>query len=271
MNDAFVRLSAYLTGPPRQKDKAPDGFDTQLKATCEATTRDNRDAQDIRVILLQSGFQTPANTFTVLSGLLQSPRPSSVTSAPAQEPLPMDRNGAERPTTQGSSGSIDQDQATLPYAKQLPSVFPPYICRAVMRLEARAEVAVSSAENSERSLLNLCISPTKVSYFAKELFGVDVDFEDGRMCLAFENGASAQITSVTLTGAKPDALDQCFGREVATAIQRSSKHSSELTHGEVVTDCVSLTIQKNSGFYCVLSLVLNSEALSKIVARLWRE
>lgn len=44
-------LSAYLKAPPRRKDKAPDGFDTQLKATCEATTR------NVPVILLEAGFQ----------------------------------------------------------------------------------------------------------------------------------------------------------------------------------------------------------------------
>lgn len=55
MADALALLSrqssAYLTTPPRRKDKAPNSFDTQLKATCEATTT------DLRVSLLESEFQ----------------------------------------------------------------------------------------------------------------------------------------------------------------------------------------------------------------------
>lgn len=51
MEDVLAMLSAYLTAPPRRIDKAPDGFDAQLKRTCEATT------SDIRVLLLEAGFQ----------------------------------------------------------------------------------------------------------------------------------------------------------------------------------------------------------------------
>lgn len=46
-----LELRKYLTSPPLRKDKTVNNFDSQLKATCEATTR------DIRVTLLKSGFQ----------------------------------------------------------------------------------------------------------------------------------------------------------------------------------------------------------------------
>lgn len=50
---ALATLSEYLTKPPRRKDKAPGGFDTQLKTTCERSTT----TRDVWVILLEAGFQ----------------------------------------------------------------------------------------------------------------------------------------------------------------------------------------------------------------------
>lgn len=49
--DALASLRVYLETPPRRKDKAPPGFDRQLKTTSETATA------DVWFTLLEAGFQ----------------------------------------------------------------------------------------------------------------------------------------------------------------------------------------------------------------------
>lgn len=135
-----------------------------------------------------------------------------------------------------------------------------------MKTEQSADVEVETPESLEQSLLKLHIYPAKVPYLARELFDVEVDFEDDRLCLRFESGASAQIDALKLVGARPGVLDKCLGQEVATAVRQSRRYAVELTRGEASTECVSLAI---NGTNCFLTLVSDSVALSTIVARLW--
>lgn len=105
-------------------------------------------------------------------------------------------------------------------------------------------------------------------YLAKELFGMDIDYKDSQICLRFESKANAQINTLTLTGAKPNALKRYFGQKVAAAVQLSYRYSSKLTHGKTLTNCVSLAISHNRKTSYILSLVPNPKTLSKIIAQL---
>lgn len=146
------------------------------------------------------------------------------------------------------------------------------MCRSIIKSDTRAEVEVLTFDKlKQQSALKLTIYPSRVPYLAKELFGVDMDLEDGQMCLRFDSGASARIEALKLTGAQHSALEKCLGREVATAIQLSDVYSGELARGEISTDCVSLTIQRNPArdISCFLTLAPEAKSLSRIVSWLW--
>lgn len=183
-----------------------------------------------------------------------------------QEAQPVDPTRVESPTTQAFPAA----SSISPFAKHLPSIFPPYMCKSIIKSELRAEVEIRSAASPESSFLKVAIYPSKVPYLAKELFGVDIDFEDGRMFLRFDNGASAQIDALKLTGAKHECLEKCLGRELTTAVRSSCTYSKELARGEPLTDCVSLTVHGDTGIPCFLTFLSDPNSFSTIVAQLWR-
>lgn len=197
-----------------------------------------------------------------------SPTSPTISGFPVTQPLAfVDHSRSERVTAQQSSAA--SPAAGFPDAKHLPSIFPPHICRSIVKTAAKAEVEVTPSQNANASCLKLSIYSTKVQYLARELFGVDIDNEGGRMFVRFESGASAQVDTLRLTGARLETLEKCFGPTTTAVIQSSSRYLAELAQGQITTDCVSFVIQGCTGLHSLLSLESDPDSFSTITTRLW--
>lgn len=167
---------------------------------------------------------------------------------------------AQQPATQSET-------ADLPFALHLSGIFPPLLLSSIVRKGDRAEVEAVQPGLPEQSRLKLSIYPHRVPYLAREMFDVDADIKDMLLHMRLENGAIAQV--LRLDGARHESLGKCFGTRVATAIRSSGKFAAEVRQGEVVTQCVSLELRRESGFACSFSLVIDPELLSTLVAEIW--
>lgn len=209
-----------------------------------------------------------ASVDTVYTGVAPVRSPSSPTACgfPVVQQLAfVDQGQPERVTAQPSAAG---SALGFPDARHLPSVFPDYMCRSIVVTGAKAEVEITPSHNADSSCLKLSIYPTRVQHFTKELFGVNIENEGGQMFLRFKDtGASAPIDSLPITGARPEALMECFGPDITAAIQSSPRYSAERARGQKATDCVSFVIQ--SGLYSFLRLESDPHSFSTIVARLW--
>lgn len=169
-------------------------------------------------------------------------------------------------------GSFTADQSeTLPFAKYLHDIFPPLLSSSIVREGDRAQIEVTQSENLKPSRLRLSILPQKIPYITQALFHVCVEIHTGHMPMHFhvENGATLKMRTVILGGAKHDALEQYFGRQITDAIRESSTFSTEVERGWSVTNCVALEINVGTRFPYCLSLELDPESLSTIAARIW--
>lgn len=155
----------------------------------------------------------------------------------------------------------------LPFARHLSGIFPRMMLSSIKKKEGRAEVKVTQLAGSEQSRLKLYIDPRRVSHLAKEIFDVDAEIEDMWIHLKLPNGTNVKGSKID--GARHETLENCFGGKVAAAIRSTSNFSTEVEQGEISTRCVSMQIERDPEFSCLLSLVLDPEPLLTIMADIW--
>lgn len=165
---------------------------------------------------------------------------------------------------ESGEGLTINEGESLPFATHLSSIFPPPMLSSIVKTGNKAEVHFLDSEISEKPRLRLLIYPHRIPYLAKEIFDVDADIQGMLMHLRLDNGATAKV--LELDGATHVSLDKCFGIQVAAAIRSTRTFKTEVDHGQVVTKCVALEVNP-----CSLSLMLDPQSLSVVVAQIWPE
>ncbi|KEY75300.1 hypothetical protein S7711_08636 [Stachybotrys chartarum IBT 7711] len=139
-----------------------------------------------------------------------------------------------------------------PKAKNLPFVFPHYMCTTIDKRGDEASIMLSFPSHPALCRLVLDISATEVQHIAKELFGVHIREESGRRCAVFENGATMDINnSGTLKEGTAMPLDRLFGEMVGTA-------------------CLSMEIWAATDLPARLTFMVDAEKLFLVHSQLWQ-
>lgn len=158
--------------------------------------------------------------------------------------------------------AIDNTERSFPEPKYLPTVFPPQTCISVVKTARGASVRAS------QSSLELDIYSAEVPYIARELFGVRIRIEHGRLYLGFDSGANATFDSLKLAGAEHKAAKEILG-QLYTAVCSDAHFSQELERGEVKTSYITLEVKSDATDNSCLCIQGIPSSISGIVSQLW--
>ncbi|KID96858.1 hypothetical protein MAJ_07244, partial [Metarhizium majus ARSEF 297] len=163
-----------------------------------------------------------------------------------------------------------QYQYAWPKAKNLPFVFPYYMCTAIVKRADEAAVILSFPSDPSVCRLVFDISPTEVQHVAKELFGIRIRDENNRRCVVFEHGATMDIHGRTiLRGAAVEALDRIFGHMVGAAFRQNPRRMEEISMGAMLSKCLSMEIWASVDRPSRLDFMVDAENLALIYQQLW--
>lgn len=179
-----------------------------------------------------------------------------------------DSNGPKR------VGSIHVNKPagrTWPKARNLPGVFPTYLCRIIIKENGNAAITESFPKDPAECCLDLKIAANQVPHVAKELYGVHIDIVQGERSIILDNGVEVEINgTISLRRASNVAASKLFGPQVGMAYRSSSRFLSEQYLGEDLTRCVSMTVARDAHLPGSLSLNLDAENLTTIGYSLWQ-
>ncbi|KJZ68995.1 hypothetical protein HIM_11611 [Hirsutella minnesotensis 3608] len=162
-------------------------------------------------------------------------------------------------------------QHAWPKAKNLPFVFPHYMCTAITKRADEASVMLSFPLDPTNCQLVFDISANEVQYVAKEVFDVHIRQVSGRRCAVSEKGATMDINgSITLRGGSAVAVDSLFGHMVGEAFRHSPRRLNELSIGAMLSECLSMEIWGGVDHPSRLGLVVDAENLALLYQQLWR-
>lgn len=191
-------------------------------------------------------------------------------------PEALARGGTSQPETNLAHGGppwFEIDRTTehrSPRPKNLPRVFPFYMCTAIAKGPDRAIIAAFFKPHRDLYQLVLDINGTEVQYFAQELFGVHVRGIHNARYITFDHGPSMDINVTTTLKGSPDvAWEKLFGETVTTAIRQSLKRRDELSKGVALSHCVSMEIWRDIDSTCQVTLAVDEECLVEMVRQLW--
>lgn len=163
-----------------------------------------------------------------------------------------------------------QYQYAWPKAKNLPFVFPHYMCTIIVKSGDDASIMLSFPSDPTLCRLVLDISATAVQHLAKELFDAHIRDENGRRCVVLEHGTTMDInSSMTLRGATGVPLDKLFGQMVGQAIRLSPQRMEELSMGELLSKCVFMEVWGAADRPGRLNFIVNADNLSLVFHQLW--
>lgn len=161
-------------------------------------------------------------------------------------------------------------QRAWPKAKNLPFVFPHYMCTAIVKRADTASIMLSFATDPALCSLVFDVSAAEVQHVVKELFNVHIRLADGRQCVISEHGPTMEIEgSVTLKGGDSVAVDRIFGQMVGTAFRYSPQRMNELSMGEMLSKSVSMKVSAMADRPGRLNFMVDAEQLGLIYERLW--
>ncbi|KAI0163856.1 hypothetical protein GGR57DRAFT_489632 [Xylariaceae sp. FL1272] len=163
-------------------------------------------------------------------------------------------------------------QYAWPKARNLPFVFPHYLCTAIVKIRDTAAVLLSFPANPVQCRLVFDISAKEVQHIAKELFGVHIQTAHTRRFLVLESGVTVDINeSIKLRGASNIAIDKLFGQMVGTAFRHGSQRLDELANGEMLSNSLTMKIWEAERSPGRLNFTVDAENLSTIWRGLWQD
>lgn len=172
------------------------------------------------------------------------------------------------PTRSEARTPIDIPQTRVsPEAKNIPMLFPRQTCASIVKSDREASIRAIFGEPLQCSL-EVDIYSHKVPHIVKDLFGLHVEIEDGRLIMRFSTGASILITTLELSGADREGAERLLGTTFAN-ISSDALYVQEFEGGESVTNLVSLEINGNVQGQSCLKIRCSARTLSSISARLW--
>ncbi|KUI63846.1 hypothetical protein VM1G_12025 [Cytospora mali] len=118
----------------------------------------------------------------------------------------------DSPNDASQPPAVDYNERSFPGAKYLPAIFPPQTCVAIVKTGRAASVRIVALPPALQYSLELDIYASKVPYMARELFGVIIQVEDGRLYLGLDSGANASFDTLRLAGADHEAARRILGR-----------------------------------------------------------
>lgn len=159
---------------------------------------------------------------------------------------------------------MNNNNHSFPEPKYLPAIFPYQTCVSIIKTLQGASVYTS-----ERCL-ELDILSSKVPYIARELFGIIIQIEHGRLHIRVDSGANATFNAVMLTGANHDAAKKMLG-QVYTAVHRDAHFVQEFDErGEVLTSYITLVMKCDAKDNSRLRIEGSASAMDWIVSQLWQ-
>ncbi|CAJ2506590.1 Uu.00g077760.m01.CDS01 [Anthostomella pinea] len=163
-----------------------------------------------------------------------------------------------------------QYEYAWPKARNLPFVFPHYMCTAIVKAGDTACVMLSFLSDPTECHFVVDISAREVQHVAKELFGVHTQVIQMRRCLVLEHSAMVDINrSVKPRGATNVPIDKLFGQVVSTAFRQGPQRMEELSNGEMLSRCLSMTIWETDDSPGRLDIGLEAQHAVAIWRGLW--
>ncbi|KAI0187942.1 hypothetical protein F4808DRAFT_446519 [Astrocystis sublimbata] len=163
-------------------------------------------------------------------------------------------------------------QYAWPKARNLPFVFPHYMCTAIVKTDDAASVLLSFPSNPAQCRFIFDISSKEIQHIAKELFGVHVQIVRARQCIVLEHGVTVDIKgSVKLRGASNVAIDKLFGQMVGAAFRHSPQRMDELSNGEILSNSSTMKIWEAERSPGRLNFKVEAHNLSTIWHGLWQD
>lgn len=157
---------------------------------------------------------------------------------------------------------VNDTELNSPEPKHLPAVFPYQTCLSIAKTARGASVRIVS------SALELDIYSGKVPYIARELFGVIIQPEHGRLYLRLDSGANASFDTLRLAGADHEAAKRILG-QVYSAVQHDMHFVREFERGEVLTSFITLEMKGDIRENSCLCIQGNALSISWIASQLW--
>lgn len=174
-----------------------------------------------------------------------------------------------------TSATIDFDinpqyHYARPKAKNLPFVFPPYACSAIVKDSGEAAILLSFPADPAGCCMTVDLMPAEVQHIARELFGIHVRESSEGKCIIFEHGATVVIKgSAVFKGADAAALERLFGQMVGTAFRLNPQRLEELAMGALKSNCLSMEVWEKPDHPGRLTFIMDAENMSLVYQQLW--
>ncbi|KAL6240635.1 hypothetical protein RBB50_012462 [Rhinocladiella similis] len=161
--------------------------------------------------------------------------------------------------------------ASHPPARQLPTIFPPYMAHAIRKSDDRAHLEMVFPYSLGMVCISLAILSAKVEYIAMELFGIHVETEAGFRYIDQGDGARVLIQGeVILQGAKDEAITKLFGLQMSNDFNASPARQKEIDLGICRTRFVTMQITSNPGEDSVVTISIGEEEAFRVKEILFR-
>lgn len=156
---------------------------------------------------------------------------------------------------------MDNTERNFLELKYLPTVFLYQTCVSVIKTARGASVRAS------QSSLELDIYSAKVPYIARELFGVIIQIEHGRLHLRLDSGANATFNSLKLAGAEHKTAKRIL-RQLYSAICSDAHFVLVFERGEVLISYITLEVKGDATDNSCLCIQGNASSISGIASQL---
>lgn len=163
---------------------------------------------------------------------------------------------------------VNDMERSFPEPKYLPAIFPYQTCVSIVKTARGASIRIISPAMTSQSSVELDIYSTKVPYIARELFGVVIEIEHGRLYMSLDSGANASFDTLRLAGAEHKAAKKILG-QLYSAIENDAHFRHEFEMGQVLTSFITLELNgdvKENSRLCIRG---NASSISWIAGKLW--
>jgi len=153
-----------------------------------------------------------------------------------------------------TTASPRQQTVSDPPSSGLITVFPPYTCGAIRKHGDRAAITMAFPYTFGMVCMSLRILPNKIQHFAKELFGVHVEIENGFRVVILENGVTLVPEQTLIQGAQDGSIDVLLGSDVREGVSASPARKEEIQQASLSTRCVTMIITSDPGEDGILNI-----------------
>jgi hypothetical protein len=186
-----------------------------------------------------------------------------------EEPIGPGSCDEEASSTQShAAGGVEY---TWPKAQNLPFIFPHHTCVGIVKKGDVASVTLTFPPNPSLCCLVVDISAKEAQSLSKELFDVQIRYENNQLSIVFDNGALVDIKgSVTLKGVRVVAVDKILGQAVGSGFRQSPPRLQELSSGALLSNCLTMEIWDDPSRSVRLRVMVETLGLDYIRDQLWQ-